>query len=65
MENDRDILLIAIFTFFTVFAWISFELAQTSRTSTINQATQSMLAPLNSTIDKQTLSIINSRINYK
>lgn len=65
MENDRDILLIAIFTFFTVFAWIFFELAQTTKTSTIAESTQKLLIPLETKIDAETLSILEKRSIFK
>jgi hypothetical protein len=65
MENDRDILLIAIFTFFTVFAWIFFELVQTSKTSTIAQSTQNLLVPLETNIDSNTLSALEKKSQYK
>jgi hypothetical protein len=65
MDNDRDILLIAIFTFFTVFAWIFFELVQTSKTTTVTSATTSLLAPLETKIDVQTLNNLEQRKIFK
>jgi hypothetical protein len=65
MENDRDILLIAILTFITVFAWIFFDLVKTSQTSTITDSTEQLLTPLNPTIDTDTLNKLSLRINYK
>lgn len=65
MENDHDILLISIFTCITVFAWICFELIQTSKTSTIPEATQKLLVPLNANIDTKILTDIQNRTNYK
>jgi hypothetical protein len=65
MDNDRDILLIAIFTFFTVFAWIFFELIQTSKTTTISESTTALLTPLESRIDAQTLNDLEQRKLFK
>jgi hypothetical protein len=65
MENDRDILLIAILTFITVFSWIFFDLIKTSQTSTISESTEQLLTPLTPTIDTETLNKLSLRINYK
>ena len=65
MDNDRDILLITILTFFTVFAWIFFELVKTTRTSTVSEQTQQLLKPLNTNIDTDTFQILETRKNFK
>jgi hypothetical protein len=65
MEKDRDILLVAIFTTFTVFAWIFFELIQTSKTSTVTSTTQTLLEPLETKIDTETITAIEQRKNFK
>jgi hypothetical protein len=65
MENDRDILLIAIFTLLTVGVWISFELVKTTRTSTVETTTQQLLTPIQPKIDMETLDDLSSRRNYK
>lgn len=65
MDNDRDILLVAIFTFLTVFAWIFFELIKTSKTSTITQSTQQLIMPIQTTIDTGTLDKLNQRQIYR
>jgi hypothetical protein len=65
MEKDRDILLVAIFTTFTVFAWIFFELVQTTKTSTVPTSTQNLLAPLKTEIDSETITAIEQRKNFK
>lgn len=64
MDNDRDILLIAILTFFTIFAWIFFELAKTTRTSTVTESTQQLLKPINPKIDVETIQILGQRKQY-
>jgi hypothetical protein len=65
MDNDHDILLIAVFTFFTVFAWIFFELVQTAKTSTVTLSTNSLLTPLEAKIDTQTLTNLEQRKIFK
>lgn len=65
MDNDRDILLITILTFFTVFAWIFFELIKTTRTSTVTEQTQQILKPVNATIDTETIQLLGARKNFK
>lgn len=58
MDTDRDLLLISIFTFFTVCLWITFELIKTFKTSTITTTTQQIVQPLNPKIDGEILTII-------
>jgi hypothetical protein len=54
-DNDRDLLLIAVFTFFTVSLWITFEFLKTVKTSTVTSTTQQIIIPLTSKIDIDTL----------
>lgn len=54
-ENDRDLLLIAVFTTLTVMLWVFFELAQTTKTSTISRPLQKAVLPLSPTIDASVL----------
>ena len=64
MENDRDLLLVAIFTMLTVFLWVFFELAKTSQTSTIGLSTQQAITPFSPKIDISTLNVLNERKRY-
>jgi hypothetical protein len=64
MQNDRDLLLISIFTFFTVSLWITFELLKTTQTTTVSRATQQIVVPLNPKIDVDTLTIVAGRRVY-
>ncbi len=64
MDNDRDLLLISIFTFFTVSLWITFELLKTYKTTTVSQSTQQIVVPLTAKIDIDTLNNIVSRKVY-
>ena len=62
-DNDRDLLLISIFTFFTVSLWITFELLKTAETTTVATTTQQIVIPLSPKIDIDTLTkIANKRV---
>ncbi len=61
MENDRDLLLISIFTFITVSLWVFFELVKTTKTTTISPSTQQVLVPLSPKLDTETLSELEKR----
>jgi hypothetical protein len=65
MENDRDILLIAIFTCITVSAWVFFEIIKTSRTSTITANVTQLVKPMQTTIDSKTLLILSEKKIYR
>lgn len=64
MENDRDLLLVSVFTFFTVLLWISFELIKTAKTTTVTAPVQQIVTPLSSTIDTQIISQLKERKTY-
>jgi hypothetical protein len=64
MHSDRDILLVSIFTFLTVLSWISFELLQTVKTTTVSSEVQQVITPINPKIDLSVLGTLNSRKSY-
>ena len=64
MDQDRDLLLVAIFTTLTVFLWVFFELVKTTKTSTVSQPTQQIISPLSSKIDTDTIMIIERKNTY-
>jgi hypothetical protein len=64
MDNDRDLLLISIFTFFTVCLWVTFELLKTYKTTTVSQSTKQIVIPLTAKIDVDTLTNILNRKVY-
>lgn len=64
MDNDRDLLLISVFTFFTVCLWITFELLKTVKTTTVASTTQQIVIPLTATIDIDTLTAISNKKVY-
>jgi len=63
-NNDRDLFLISVFTFITVFLWITFELIKTTKTSTVSSSMQQLSASMSATIDTDTLNVLNSRKRY-
>lgn len=65
MNNDKDILLIAIFTFITVSIWIFFELTNTSKTDAVTPKFTEILKPLDPKLDQNTVNILNDRILYE
>ena len=64
MDNDRDLLLVSVFTFFTVILWISFELIKTIKTTTVKSPVQQIVTPLSATIDTQLISELKERKTY-
>jgi hypothetical protein len=65
MEKDRDVLLIAILTFFTVTVWIFFELIKTSHTPTVTANTQKLVVPIQTTFDTDTINVLNQKKIYR
>lgn len=64
MDNDKDLLLVSIFTFFTVLLWISFELIKTVKTTTVTTPMQQIVTPLSATIDTGVIVKIKERKTY-
>lgn len=64
MEEDRDLLLISVFTFITVTLWITFELIKTVKTTTLTPTTQQIVVPLSAEIDIDTLTTVMESKTY-
>ena len=64
MENDKDLLLVAVFTFLTVSLWITFELMKTVKTTTVTSPVQRVVTPLNASIDIDLLTKLKERPVY-
>lgn len=64
MDEDRDLLLIAVFTTLTVFLWVFFELVQTNKTSTVARPLQKAVLPLSSKIDTSVLDELGTRQTF-
>jgi hypothetical protein len=64
MENDRDLLLVSIFTFITVSLWVTFELLKTTKTTTVATTTEQIVIPLSSSIDIDTITTITNNKTY-
>jgi hypothetical protein len=65
MKEDRDLLLVAIFTALTIFLWVFFELVKTTKTSTLSSSLQQVITPLSAKIDTSVLDILESRNTYE
>ncbi len=65
MNNDRDLLLVSVFTFFTVALWIFFEILKTVKTSTVSATRTQIVVPLSPNIDIQTVQTLESKITYQ
>ena len=64
MENDKDLLLVAVFTFLTVSLWITFELVKTVKTTTVASPVQRIVTPLSATIDIDVLTKLKERPTF-
>lgn len=62
--SDRDLLLISVFTFFTVALWVFFEVLKTAKTTTVTASTTQIVLPLDPKLDEQTIQIIAQRKEY-
>ncbi|MFC1647345.1 hypothetical protein ACFL1A_03615 [Patescibacteria group bacterium] len=65
MENDKDILLISIFTFLTISLWIFFELVKTTKTSTISIPTKEITKTIPIKIDNEVLRMLEQKKLYR
>jgi hypothetical protein len=63
-DSDRDLLLVSIFTFLTVCAWVFFELIKTVKTSTVEYSTQQVIQPLNPKLDTGILDILEQKKRF-
>ena len=61
MDEERDLLLVAIFTTLTIFLWVFFELVKTSKTSSIATPLQQVVSPLTSKIDVTVIDELEKR----
>lgn len=61
MNEERDLLLVAIFTTFTIFLWVFFELVKTSQTSSVAIPLQRVVSPLSSKIDVSVIDELEKR----
>lgn len=62
--NDRDLLLISVFTFFTVTLWVFFEVVKTIKTTTLTPQVTQTVVPLSPKIDSGVLQIIATKKQY-
>lgn len=64
MDDDRDLLLIAVFTTLTVLLWVFFELVETTKTSTVARPLQNAVLPLTSKIDTSVLDLLETKQSF-
>ena len=64
MHNDRDILLVSIFTFLTILSWILFELIKTAKTTTVSASVEHIITPLSPKIDTEIFTILEKKQVY-
>jgi hypothetical protein len=64
MKTDRDLMLVSLLTFVTVFLWIAFELTKTTKTSTVTNRTQQLIQPFTPTLDSATLDSLEAKQTY-
>ncbi len=63
-NSDRDLLLISVFTFFTVALWVFFEILKTVKTTTVTATTAQIVVPLSPKIDEQTMTDLQNKKQY-
>lgn len=62
--SERDLVLISVFTFFTVTLWVFFEVLKTAKTTTISASTAQIVQTLDPKLDTQTIEAIASKKEY-
>ncbi len=65
MDDDRDLLLVAVFTTLTILLWIFFELAKTTKETTVARPLQQAVTPLTSKIDTDILDLLEARSSFE
>ena len=63
-KSDRDLLLISVFTFFTVFLWVFFEVLKTIKTTTVAPQVTQSIAPFSPKLDLEVIQTISTRRQY-
>lgn len=64
MDDDNNLLLIAVFTTLTIFSWVFFELVKTTKTSTVTTIVKQLSAPLSSKIDVDIISNLETKQTF-
>lgn len=64
MDKDRDLFLISLFTFLTVFLWVFFELVKTVKTPTTPATVEKIITPFTPKLDIDILTILDNRKKY-
>ena len=53
--NGKEILFLAILTFFTVLSWITYDIYHAATTTTVTSVQQELMKPLTPTFDHDTI----------
>lgn len=64
MDDDNNLLLIAVFTTLTIFSWVFFELVKTTKTSTVTSTVKQLSAPLSSKIDVDIITDLEAKQTF-
>ena len=64
MDDDNNLLLIAVFTTLTIFSWVFFELVKTTKTSTVTSTVKLLSAPLSSKIDVDIITDLEAKQTF-
>lgn len=64
MHNDRDILLVSVFTFLTILSWILFELIKTVKTTTVTANVEQIITQLSPKIETQLFTTLQNKQTY-
>lgn len=64
MDDDNNLLLIAVFTTLTIFSWVFFELVKTTKTSTVTTTTKRITAPLSPKIDIDIITNLETKQSF-
>lgn len=63
-NSDRDLLLISVFTFFTVALWVFFEILKTVKTTTVTSETAQIVVSLSPKLDQSTITLLQTKKEY-
>jgi hypothetical protein len=63
-KSDRDLLLISVFTFFTVFLWVFFEVLKTVKTTTVSPQVTRSVVPFSPKLETEVIQTISAKRQY-
>lgn len=63
-DNEKDLVLISVFTCLTVFLWVFFELVKTVKTTTVAPTVSKIISPFTPKLDAETITALESKKVY-